>query len=691
MSDAEEIERGEVRRVEGGVPAKLRRLEAMDWFQAEKEYQDGLIKDNPIPQMFEESAERHATKTAQLYKSGIYDRSLKGTVIHEGVPGEYVSLTYSEMQDIVHNLAAGFHELGIRHGDPVGIFSSSRMEWAQCDFALMATGGAVTTVYTSSSPRQVRYILGNSGAKGVVVENQELLERVLEVEDDLEIEFIVSIDNISEKYKELPGIYTLEDVYVGGAELYEKDRYQSWIDDIQKDDLASIVYTSGTTGQPKGVQLTHQNFRSNINQLRKRYGPRPDKDEDVVVLDDDILILSFLPLAHVFERLVGHLYAFGGGAKVAYAESVDTLSEDIEKVQPDGTTGVPRVYEKIYDRMREEASESEVKKRVFDWAVKVGKEYYEADTPGLSLRLQHGIASRLVYKQVSDGLGGEIQGFVSGGGTLSEELCKLYQAMELPIFEGYGLTETAPVVSANPVEEPKPGTVGPPLVDVEVKLDKSIASESRQQEVDGDIGELLVRGPNVTRGYYNKPEETADAFTEDGWLRTGDIVEIGDDGYLKFHDRVKQILVLSTGKNVAPEPIEDNFATSDIVEQCMVLGDGRKFVSALIVPNFDAVKQWAEKEDIVLPDLRLPLAKKAVCENDEVRDRVWGEIENVNRGLENHETIKKFKLVPEEFTEQNDLLTPTLKKKRRNILDKYDVEIEDMYSENPKEASEIPD
>jgi long-chain acyl-CoA synthetase len=474
-------------------------------------------------------------------------------------------------------------------------------------------------------------------------------------------------------------VFTLAEVYAMGAEAYDREAYDAWLAERDPEDLASLIYTSGTTGQPKGVELTHWNFKSNVDQVRARWGPRPDKPEDLPVLGEDTRAISFLPLAHVYERLSGHFLLFASGATVAYAESPDTLQEDFALIKPTSGSSVPRVYERIYAGIREQASESSVKQRIFRWAVGVGRDYAKADDPGPILSLKRSIADALVFSRVKEALGGEVEFLTSGGGSLSPELAYLYNGMGLKILEGYGLTETSPVVATNPPEAPKVGTVGPPVVDMEVKLDPSVAPEGEFDDVEGEVGELLLTGPNVFSGYWNKPEATEAAFTEDGWFRTGDIMAQDDDGYLKFLERAKELLVLSTGKNVAPTAIEDSFSASELVEQCMVIGEDRKFIGALIVPNFEAVRSWAEANDVDLPD-----APESICENEQVRDRIADEVEEVNRNFEKHETIKKFRLVPDEFTEENDLLTPTLKKKRRNILERYSEQVEDIYADEDK-------
>ncbi len=643
----------------------------MDWRDAEQEFTDPVIGQTTIPRMFEDSAERHANRPAQQYKGGVYDRSLTESVLAAAPPGEFRSLSYAEMRDIVRNLAAGFRDLGVESDDRVGIFADTRMEWAQTDFALLAAGAVVTTVYRNSSVSQVEYLLGDPEATAVVVENEDLLERVFEAEENLDLEFVVVMDGLSRDY-DRDDIHTLAEVHDRGAEAFDRDEYESWLDARDLDDLATLIYTSGTTGQPKGVRLTHRNFRANVNQCYKRFGPRPDKD--VPTIDENASTVSFLPLAHVFERLSGHFLMFAAGATVAYAESPDTLRDDFQSVRPTTGTSVPRVYERIYDAIRSQAEESDAKRRIFEWATDVGVAYHEADSPGVGLRAKKLLADKLVFDKVKDGLGGNVEFLISGGGSLSADLCALYHGMGLPILEGYGLTETSPVVAVNPPEEPKIGTIGTPVVDEAVKVDASLVGDGFA-DAEGEVGELLVKGPNVTDGYWNKPEATDDSFTEDGWFRTGDIVELRPDGYIEFRERAKELLVLSTGKNVAPGPIEDAFAACDIVEQCMVMGDGRRFVSALIVPNVEEVRKRAEREGVSLPD-----DPRELCRNDAVYEWIEEEVERANRRFESYERIKQFRLVPVEFTEDNDLLTPTMKKKRRNILDRFADDIEAIYA-----------
>ncbi|RAW44400.1 long-chain fatty acid--CoA ligase [Halorubrum sp. 48-1-W] len=684
----------------------------MSWQEAERRFADDVVARETLPRTFERSAVRNADRVAQRYKGGVYDRSLVSADVLDPAPvGDYADLTYAAMRDVVRNLTAGFREVGVADDTRLAVYAGTRMEWAQVDFAALAAGAVVTTVYASSSPSQVRYLLEDPKATVVVVENRGLLEEVLGVRDDLahDLDAIVTMDEVAvadaDEATDLDvdpanadDVYTLGELHELGADAFEEATYESWLDSTAVDDLASLIYTSGTTGQPKGVRLTHGNFRSNVNQCYRRFADRPDRDAGIPGISVATTTLSFLPLAHVFERLAGHYMMFAAGATVGYAESPDTLREDFGLVRPTTTTSVPRVYEKLYDAIREEASQSPVKERIFEWAVAVGRAHHEADDPGPILDAKRALADRLVFSSVREALGGNVDFFISGGGSLSAELCALYHAMDLPILEGYGLTETSPVITVNPPEDPKVGTIGPPVVDTEIALDGRLVGEEAV-DVPGDVGELLVRGPQVTDGYWNRPDATREAFSahdalpaeavvagtppeardgdpEEPWFHTGDVVQLRPDGYVAFRERAKQLLVLSTGKNVAPGPIEERFAANEFVEQCVVLGDGRKFVSALLVPNFGAVEAWADAEGI-----DLPADRRAICRDERVLERFQREVDAVNEAFEPYERIKRFRLVEEEFSVENDLLTPTMKKKRRNVLERFADQIEMIYEE----------
>jgi len=424
------------------------------------------------------------------------------------------------------------------------------------------------------------------------------------------------------------------------------------------------------------VTLTHENFRANLNQSRKRFGPRPDK-QDGQSIDETSRVVSYLPLAHVLERLAGHFLMFASGAHVCYAESPDTLQEDFGLVQPTSGTSVPRVYEKLFDAVREQATESPTKERIFEWAVDVWPRVLRGRRPRPRAPRE---ARRRGQTRLREGAGRprrqrgvlHLRRWLALSGAL-----RALPRHRPPHPGGYGLTETSPVVSVNPAEEPKVGTIGPPVPGTDLELDESVASPEQQERTAGRAGELLVRGPQVFDGYWELPEATEEAFVErDGqeWFRTGDVVEIREDGYVRFLERAKQLLTLSTGKNVAPGPIEDAFAASPLVEQAMVVGDEQKFVSAIVVPNFDGVRRWAHNEDV-----DVPADDAELCRDDRVKARIQEEVDHVNEQFERYEQIKQFRLVPTEFTEDNEMLTPTMKKKRRNILDAFADQIGDMY------------
>lgn len=647
-----------------------------DWREAERAYEDYVTEAETIPALFAESASRHADLDAQWYKGGIRDRSLTGTAFDAAPDGDYAALSYEEMHNIVRRLAAGFRELGVARGDRVAIHANTRAEWAQTDFALLAAGATVTTVYTESSPDRVRYLLDDPGATGVVCGTAALADRVHDVESDLDLEFVVVMDDHESDRED---VYTLADVYELGREA-GTDGYDDWVAATEPGDLASVIYTSGTTGDPKGVRLTHRNLQANVAQVRKRFGPRPDKADDVPVIDAETRTLSFLPLAHVFERTAGHFGSFAAGSTVAYAESTDTVGEDLRLVSPQGATSVPRVYERIHSQIREEAPDG-VQGRIFEWAMGVARDYGRVKRnggAGPALKAKRAVADRLVFSQVRAELGGEVESFISGGGSIPRELTELFDGMDVPINQGYGLTETSPVVATNPAEAPKHGALGPPVVDTEVKLDASVVDPETRAGADGEIGELLVRGPQVFEGYWEKPEATADAFTdgEDGrWFRTGDIVERDADGYLVYRDRLKQLLVLDTGKNVAPQPVEDDLVATDLVDQAMLVGDDQKFLGALVVPNEEALRRRADSEGI-----DLPTDADALADDGRVREWVGEAVDAANRQRDKHERVRAFDIVTEEWTAENDLLTPSMKKKRRLIRERYGDRIDSLYA-----------
>ncbi|MFB6106684.1 MAG: long-chain fatty acid--CoA ligase [Halobacteriaceae archaeon] len=646
---------------------------------AERAFDHPALADTTLARLFEDAADRHADRPAQTYKGGYLDRALVPAVLPAPDPDSFRSLTYADYRDVVHALAAGFRDLGVGPDDRVALFSHTRAEWAQCDFALLAAGAVVATVYPTTSERGVATLLADAGASGAVVAGDSELARALSAADadGVDLEFVVTLDAVDPPADPPVPVHSLAAVHDRGAAAFDAATYEGWLDARSPADLATIIYTSGTTGAPKGVPLTHRNLRANVNQCFRRFGPRPDRSPDVPTVDADTRTLSYLPLSHVFERLAGHFLMVAAGAEVAYAESTDTLRDDFRAVRPTCGTSVPRVYERLHEAVRREAADAPLGERLFGWAASVARRAGRDEGSGPLFALEHRLADALVFRRVRAGLGGRIDFLISGGGSLNPDLCALFHGMGLPVLEGYGLTETSPVVAVNPPEAPRVGTVGPPVLDCEVRLDESVAPDAAADAA-GPVGELLVRGPNVFDGYWDRPEETAAAVTADGWFRTGDVVERRPDGYLRFVERAKELLTLSTGKNVAPGPLEDVVAMDAVVDQCLVYGDGRKFVAALVVPDPEGVREWADREGV-----DLPADDPGLAADDRVRERVWAAVTAANEGFERHERIKAVRLVPDPFTEENGLLTPTLKKRRRAILDRWSSLADEPYDESP--------
>ncbi len=660
----------------------------MDRRAAEVAFDHPSLGSSTIPELFVGTASRHPAAAAQSYKGGVYDRSLvEADAIPAAPDGEYADLSYSDLETIVQRLAAGFRELGLKTDDRLAIVSHTRMEWTGVDLAALSAGGVVTAAYPSATDDRLESLLTDAGPTGVVVENAELLKRLLAVEPAVDPAFIVVMDRLPDgsgmaaAARDRDDIYTLGTVYQRGTTVFDPDSWDEWLAARGSDDLASIIYTSGTTGEPKGVRLTHGNFCANADGMLRRLGPRPDRPAAVPSLDHTSRQLSVLPLAHVFERLVGGYLPIAAGATIAYAESPETLAEDFQLVSPTCSTAVPRLYERLFESFEQEASGSPVSERLFKWAVDVAERFHRTESPGRRLRVAHAVADRLVYSSIRSVLGGEIELFISGGDSLSADLCATFHGMGLPIFEGYGLTETAPVVSVNPPENPRVGTIGPPLSNVETRVETTVdldAADFDPATESTEIGELLVDGPSVTDGYWNRPESTEAAFVSSdddrGWFRTGDLVERGPDGYLSFRGRRKQLVVLSTGHNVVPGPIEEAVCESPLVDQCLLVGDGRPAVGALVVPDFEAVRQWADREGVDLPT---DLAR--IVDDERVRSHIEAAVGAATDGVEPHERIERVALLSEPFSVDNGLLTPTLKKKRRAIAEQYADRIDHLY------------
>ncbi len=562
--------------------------------------------------------------------------------------------SYAQVQDRVRCLAAGLRELGIAPGSNVSILSENRPEWAWVDFACLTIRCADVPIYPTLPAGQASYILRDSGAVAIVVSSKAQLEKILAIRHpDVTpaLRHIIALDDDATG----PGVMPFTELLERGRKAL--DRYPRWREEALEatpDDLATLIYTSGTTGDPKGVMLTHGNLCSNAVAGLKALDMR-ETDE----------CLSFLPLSHVFERLAGHYGMWQAGAIVNYAQGIDSVSSDMLELHPTILLSVPRLYEKIYAKVLEGAAGSPVKQRIFDWARATGETWAEyvlaqQPVPGL-LGLKKSLADRLVFNKLKAKTGGRIRFFASGGAPLSAEIARFFFAAGLPIYEGYGLTETSPVITVNYLNHTRLGTVGQALDGVEMRI--------------APDGEILTRGPHVMKGYYNKPQATAEAIDAAGWFHTGDIGLIDSDGYLRITDRKKDIIVTAGGKNIAPQPIENRVKTNPFIVNAVMIGDKRKFPVMLVVPNVDALKEWATTQNLSFAD------DTALCASAEAGDKIEREVKKALRDLAQFEMPKKVVLIQRDFSIETGELTPTLKVKRRIVEKNYQTQIEAVYAE----------
>lgn len=558
------------------------------------------------------------------------------------VGGRWAGISYGALWDRVRNFAAGLAALGVGSGAKVAVISRNRPEWAIADLAVQSLGAATVPVYPTLGADQICHILADSGAVIAVVEDEELLGKVEGSRDVLPgLRHVLLVEGGPEE-RAIP----FRDVEERGARepLPDPDGWRA----LGRDDIATIIYTSGTTGRPKGVVLTHGNFLSNVEGIRRAL---PFRSDDV--------FLSLLPLSHVFERC-GQYLALSLGAATYYAEAIQKVPENLREVKPTVVLSVPRLYEKMHDRIRAQVAEaSGLRRRLFEGAIAAGRGRYavekEGGRPGAGTRLRLRLYDRLVFRKIRGAFGGRLRFFVSGGAKLEASIGEFFHAAGVTIIEGYGLTETSPVIACNRMPAPRFGTVGRPLDHTEVRV--------------ADDGEVQVKGPGVMRGYWNAPGAAREAFTPDGWYRTGDLGELDGEGCLKITDRLKNLIVLSTGKNVAPQPIESAIVASPLVSQAVVLGDGRKFVSALVVPNYDAARRalGTDAED------------EELAADERFRRLVEGEIEEATGRFADYERPKKVALLERELTHEAGELTPTLKVKWRVVGERYAEEIEGLY------------
>ncbi|MFC4545225.1 AMP-dependent synthetase/ligase [Paenactinomyces guangxiensis] len=605
--------------------------------------------------MLRRSVKRYPDKAAFMWKS----------------EGSYQTLTYREFWNEVRHVASGLARLGVSRGDRVAILSENNVKWPVTDFAICSLGAVSVPIYPTLPASQALHILRNADCQVAVVQNEEQLEKVISgLEADIRrIVVMYPKTSFFAKEKVLPFSGLVQ--YGAGSPL---NNWEKIWGDLDRDQLATIIYTSGTTGEPRGAMLTHGNFLSNIEGVQFWF---------LEARHDDVL-LSYLPLSHVFERMAGQFLPLSVGATIAYAEGIDKIQENLLEVKPTVMTSVPLLFEKVYARVQEEVrSGTPLRRKIFDWAVQVGLNRYDCylqlpmdrllmgEWPPLLLN-QWKLADRLVCRKVRERLGGRLRGMVSGGAALNPKIARFFWAIGVPVLEGYGLTETSPVIAVNPMARAKVGTVGKPLPNLEV----CIASD----------GEVLVRGPNVMKGYYNNEEATAAQFN-DGWFHTGDLGEIDPEGYLKIVDRKKRILVLGTGKNVAPQPVENAMNQSVFIEHAVLVGHGRKYVIVLVVPDFVNLNRWAWKRGISV-ESRADLIRHAG-----VQDLVRLEVEKLTQSFAPHERPKKVVILAEEWSIETGELTPKLSVRMNKVEEKYREIInrtyEDAYTEAEIAGSQV--
>ncbi|MFP8488600.1 AMP-dependent synthetase/ligase [Gracilimonas sp. Q87] len=587
----------------------------------------------------------------------------------------YVPIHWDQVTDDVYSIATYLIERGIEKGDRVGILSENRYEWVAVDLAIQLVGAINVSLYTTLPSHQCEFILKDSGAKIFFVSTGLQLKKAVEVfENCKELEQVVAFDEPTLKHlMEHDFVQMYDDMLIEGGKHIEKHKkaIKERSKMVKPSDVATLIYTSGTTGQPKGAMLTHNNIVSNVKAATQH-----------IYWDDKDRLLSFLPLCHSFERTAGYYATLSSGVEIYYAESVDTVSRNMPEVQPTIMISVPRLFEKMYNLIVKSVEEgSDTKKKIFEWAVETGQKYAEGQR-GL-VTLQKKIADKLVFDKLKERTGGHVRLFVSGGAALPPEIDTFFQCAGMNILQGYGLTETSPVMAANQPGKEKIGAVGTIIPGVTVGIQSlengemlaTISGEDYPIDLSSEEGEILCKGPNVMKGYWNNKQATKEMIDDDDWLHTGDVGKF-EDGFLKITDRIKHMIVNAGGKNIYPGPIEDLFKTSKWIDQIVVVGEAQNYMAAIIVPDFEALSKWAKEQGLSFKD------NEDLIELDEVKDIYKKELRAFSKELASHEKVRDFRLVANEFTVETGEITPTLKVKRRVIAEKYGHLIEDIFKDD---------
>ncbi len=603
---------------------------------------ENLIGFESIPQTLPhyciESFRRHNKPDALNYKSN----------------GSWINISGETVIEKIKHIALGLSELGVKAGDKVAIISENRPEWSLTDLAILSLSAVNVPIYTTQAVEQIRYILEDSGSKMLFVSGKKLWKHAENAIQSVErLEKLVFFDEDAKPENDNRAI-TLADIEKRGKEIEQIDEktFERHLEQIKPEDLATIIYTSGTTGEPKGVMLTHENFVSNIESISKGLPIKPTDRS-----------LAVLPLSHIFERTVFYVLCSNGVA-VHYCASFDQLAPSLQAVKPTIMTAVPRLFEQVYHKIvKKGRAAGGVKTKLFNWALQVGQEYWSKKENrqfiSPSLKAKHALASKLVFSKWREGVGGELRFFVSGGAPLSKKLSYAFWAAGIPILQGYGMTEAC-IVCANRPEDNKVGSIGVPFEGIEMKIDEK-------------EGEVLIRGKNVMQGYFNKDEETTKALDTEGWYHTGDVGYRDEDGHFYITDRIKDLFKLSNGKYVAPQQVEALLKQSPLVGQAVVVGNGRKQVGALIVPDWESVKQAIKDEGIDAKGTR-----EELCENRYVVKRIQNDAIRFTKETNDFERVKRVYLLPREFSIDKGEMTPTLKIKRSVIDEKYSEAIDEI-------------
>ncbi len=594
-----------------------------------------------IPAILKDNAVKYARKTAISYKKR----------------GTFLSLSYEEFYERVLLLARGLGKAGVKPGDRVAIFSENRLGWAISDFGIQCARGVTVPIYATNTPKQAAYILNHCEAKIVFASTKGQYEKLLSIRDQIPgVELVISYERfMGDRSFPVFTQYQLSEVSTPLSEE-DKEKIEKQIDKITQDDLITIIYTSGTTGVPKGVLLTQRNIMTNA-----QYGL-----EMLGIEQREQTLLSFLPLSHVLERTAGYYVTLMNGNHIAFAENVAKVMENMVEIRPTNMVSVPRLFEKIYSRVYENVHQmSPMRRNLFHKAVEVGRRYvykkYVKHEPLGLLNLQYKIFDRLVFKKIRDRFGGRLSYFLCGGAPLDKTINEFMWIIGIPVYNGYGLTETSPGITISSAGDVRFDSVGKVFKETEIRLEED--------------GELVVRGPQVMLGYYKNDEATKETM-EDGWFRTGDIARIDEDGFVYIVDRKKEIIVTAGGKNIAPQPIENELKLDKYISQAIVFGDRKPYLVALLTPNIERLINLAREEHIDYIDM------EELVNHSKIKALYAERIENLNRNFPSYKTIKYFAVVPNEFTIEGGELTPTLKMKRKIIYEKYKELVDDLYITN---------